>query len=118
MYCVQHFVEMLLLFLSTVILTGPAWCSHLCYLGTIDHQLTVPGKKRGRLDRTKGNLRHTILLVFVATALLMRIVGVGVHVATWAGALAGGLGLLVMLILSPRRSRILCSSTNFFRFGM
>ena len=32
-----HTSVMTILFLSTVILSGPAWCSHLCYFGAIDN---------------------------------------------------------------------------------
>jgi len=32
-----HLSVMTILFLSTVILTGPAWCSQLCYLGAFDN---------------------------------------------------------------------------------
>src|SRR5512133_3755563 len=35
---------MTILFLSTVILTGPAWCSHLCYFGAFDN--LASGNKR------------------------------------------------------------------------
>jgi ferredoxin-type protein NapH len=34
---------MTILFLSTVILTGPAWCSQLCYFGAFDN--LAPGAK-------------------------------------------------------------------------
>ena len=32
-----HTSVMSILFLSTLILSGPAWCSHLCYFGAIDN---------------------------------------------------------------------------------
>ena len=38
---------MTILFLSTVILTGPAWCSQLCYFGAFDN-LAAGGKHQGR----------------------------------------------------------------------
>ena len=94
---------MTLLFLSTVVLTGPAWCSHLCYFGAIDHQLAGQSREKKRYP-DKRALRYTLLFVFIATALLMRITGVETRIATLAGITAGVIGLLILLIFSPRQS--------------
>lgn len=40
-----HLSVMTILFISTIILTGPAWCSQLCYFGAFDN-LTAGNKAR------------------------------------------------------------------------
>jgi len=96
---------MTLLFLSTVILTGPAWCSHLCYFGAIDHHLAGKGRKKRRYAG-KRTWRYTFLFGFIAAALVMRIGGVETRMATFAGMGTGIAGLIVVFFLSPRQNRM------------
>jgi ferredoxin len=96
---------MTLLFISTVVLTGPAWCSHLCYFGAIDHQLAGQSRKKKRYT-DKRSLRYTLLFVFIAAALSMRIAGVEARMATLAGIMAGVIGLLVMFFFSTRQKQM------------
>src|SRR5664279_3486970 len=49
---------MTILFLSTVILTGPAWCSQLCYFGAFDN-LASSGKTTKQVLRHKGAIKYT-----------------------------------------------------------
>jgi len=53
---------MTFLFLSTVILTGPAWCSQLCYFGALDNiaaQKTKPA--RGKIQNRATTVSQRIL---------------------------------------------------------
>ena len=47
------------LFISTVVLSGPAWCSHLCYFGALDN-LAASGRM-GRLDNLAASGRMSRL---------------------------------------------------------
>ena len=61
---------MIILFFSTVIMTGPAWCSHLCYFGAIE-ATAVKDKKRS--GRPKRRVRVIMLGGIISVALLLRI---------------------------------------------
>jgi len=93
------------LFLSTIILTGPAWCSHFCYFGALD-QLNASSRK------PQGSLRHlwtykfTILFVVILSALLLRWFKVPAYITTPIALVFGGTGLAIMLILSSRRGKM------------
>ena len=66
-----------ILFISTLLLSGPAWCSQLCYFG----------------------------------AILLRIFGASGRIATAFGIAVGVIGLLIMLLFSRKRRKMVhCSS--------
>jgi len=93
---------------ATLLLVGPAWCSHLCYVGAWD---ALAAGRRGRavkpsrLAATLGFARWLPwlnLLLTVAAALLLRALGVP---GIWAAGLAlafGIAGVAVMLGWSRR----------------
>jgi ferredoxin len=90
------------LFLSTVLLVGPAWCSHLCYIGAWDQAATRRQRRPTPLPRWAPWVRAGLLIAVVASALVLRWAGVR---GTVAAALAGGFGvagILVMLFWSRR----------------
>lgn len=101
---------MVILFLSTVLLTGPAWCSHLCYFGAIDgyRARKEKGKKRSKIPTVIYKNRNTIklgfLLTIVGVALILRICAAGPGVATLIGIFAGVLGLFFIIVFSRRWS--------------
>lgn len=100
---------MIFLFLSTIILSGPAWCSHLCYFGAWDALSAQRlSNKRVKLIRTlsksvKQKLKLSSLIVFVLVALLMRIFNAGPLLATTLGIAAGMFGLLIILFYSRKK---------------
>lgn len=98
-----------LLFLATVVLVGPAWCSHLCYLGAWEDRLSRRGKGApAQLPKwaTHG-LRAAILGLAVAVPLVFRAYGVSASIAVWAGLGFGILGVAVMLTLARRFSTMI-----------
>ncbi|NCC24823.1 MAG: 4Fe-4S ferredoxin [Deltaproteobacteria bacterium] len=94
---------MLGLFLSTVLLVGPAWCSHLCYIGSWD---------LGCASQAKGSPRHLgpwhwigrgLSLIMVMTIVwLLRTLGLPTTVAIAAALAFGLLGVGIMLFVSSR----------------
>lgn len=113
----EHFF-MLILFAATVALVGPAWCSHLCYLGAWDqHAADGRRRPRGLSPRRRHPLRLSLLLLVVAAAITLRLAGAS---AALAGGLALGFGLLgvgVMLLASRRRG-LLVHCTLFCPVGL
>lgn len=95
-----------LLFLATVVLVGPAWCSHLCYLGAWEDRLSRRAKGAPvQLPKwaTHG-VRAAILALAVIVPLVFRAYGVSAPIAVLAGLGFGILGVGVMLTLARRFS--------------
>ncbi|MBT3273048.1 MAG: 4Fe-4S binding protein, partial [Spirochaetales bacterium] len=64
------------LFLSTVILVGPAWCSHLCYIGAWDGLAANAKKFAGEIPKKLVWLRTGVFIATPALALILRASGV------------------------------------------
>ncbi len=92
---------MTILFLSTVILTGPAWCSHLCYFGAFDN-LAADGKTSKEILKHKGTIKTTILLLIITMALTLRWFNVPVLISTLFAAGFGITGIAIMIIASVK----------------
>ncbi|WP_092123696.1 4Fe-4S binding protein [Desulfonatronum thiosulfatophilum] len=108
---------MLVLFLSTVILVGPAWCSHLCYIGAWDRLASGVRKSPGKLPPWTPVARVTIFLLVMAAALGMHLLNV--H-WTWALTLAAVFGLLGVAIMAlvSRRMGVMAHCTVFCPIGL
>ncbi len=105
-----HISVMTILFLSTVILSGPAWCSHLCYFGAIDN-LAAGGKTMQRPIRNKWALKSTVLLLVIASAIVLRIMQVPAVTATLIAGGFGVTGLGLILFVSRKEGRMVhCTS--------
>ncbi|MBK9389736.1 MAG: 4Fe-4S binding protein [Bacteroidetes bacterium] len=59
---------MTILFISTVVLTGPAWCSHLCYFGAFDN-MASSGKTSREVLKHKAAIKSTVLILVIGMAL-------------------------------------------------
>ncbi len=108
---------MLVLFLSTVLLVGPAWCSHLCYIGAWDHQAALRTKRPRDLPSWRLPARLAIFALVMLTALGLRLLDV--H-WTWAGALAAGFGLAGVGIMAAisRKMGVMAHCTVFCPVGL
>lgn len=106
---------MTLLFISTVLLTGPAWCSHLCYFGAIDN-LAAKGKSRSQGFQRKGKIKHMILLVVVLFAILFRFAGIEPLYALVGGIGIGVIGLIIIYFYS-RKINMMAHCTLFCPVG-
>lgn len=99
-----------ILFISTLLLSGPAWCSQLCYFGAFD-----AWSARGKLERKRfpyhKQMRYSILFLVMLGTILLRIFGASGRIATAFGITVGVIGLLVMLLFSRKRRKMVhCSS--------
>lgn len=103
---------MTILFVSTVLLTGPAWCSQYCYFGALDGLLS--GKKvKGKRQpiKYKWLIKSTILPLFIITALLFRWFGLNPVSTTLFASAFGVVGLLIILFVSPRKGKMIHCTT-------
>ncbi len=106
---------MIFLFLGTIVLVGPAWCSQLCYIGAWDDAASrsknVPGYYRN--DR----IRIIIAILVIAAAILLRLFKVGWFPTTILAAGFGLAGVGVMLWFS-RRKGVMVHCTAYCPIGL
>ena len=96
---------MTILFLSTIILTGPAWCSQLCYFGAIDNAFA---KGRTSKKPLKGKLvwKNTLLLLVILGTIILKLFNASAVLALVAGLTFGIIGLIVILLLTRKQHRM------------
>lgn len=95
-----------MLFLTTVILSGPAWCSHICYFGGLDNLAAASAARKTNV-RPGTALKWSLVLIVAVASLLLRYTEVP---TSWSItlALAFGLGgLLVILLISRVRGKMI-----------
>jgi polyferredoxin len=97
-----------ILFSATILLVGPAWCSHLCYIGAWDN-LASRARRRHPLPALAWDgggrrrwLRWANLGLAFAVPLLLRALGLPTTVAVACGAIFGLTGVAIMLLWSTR----------------
>ncbi len=92
-----------ILFASTVLIAGPAWCSHLCYFGAWDGLCASRRARAGRMPAWTSRARILILGASIAAPVALRLAHAPAAAAVGlsaAFALAGG---AVMVVLSRKR---------------
>lgn len=103
---------MLILFTVSVLLVGPAWCSHLCYIGAWDDRMSRIGRSAPRaLPRWVKPMRWALAATVFAVASGLRLAGMSVFIAAWAAALFGLCGVAVMVLFSSRSGTMVHCST-------
>mgnify|MGYP000865019205 FL=1 len=98
-----------ILFLSTIVLSGPAWCSQLCYFGAIDGLLASNG--RPSIIKNKHFIRLSIFFAVLLGALFFRLFQLNESWVIWIIAGFGIIGLSVILFMSRRKGAMVhCTS--------
>jgi ferredoxin len=106
---------MLFLFLSTVLIVGPAWCSWLCYVGAWDN--LAASARRPRNARHFAAVRAGIFALVLVVAFALRRLGVGLFEATALGAVFGIVGVGIMAAAS-RRLGFMVHCTSYCPIGL
>ncbi|MFZ5949940.1 MAG: 4Fe-4S binding protein, partial [Candidatus Rifleibacteriota bacterium] len=91
-----------ILLLITVILVGPAWCSHLCYIGAWEDYLSRKAPARTDLPRWRAKVRLSILLLVIVSAFGLRYLGINSTVAFALSLIFAAAGIGIMLLISRR----------------
>jgi ferredoxin-type protein NapH len=94
-----------ILFLSTVILTGPAWCSQLCYFGAFDN-IASSGKTTKDILRNKAAIKSTFFFIVIASAILFRLFKVSMLTATISAIGFGITGIIIMILFSVKKKKM------------
>lgn len=108
-----------ILFASTVLLVGPAWCSHLCYIGAWDDVCSRMGPKVPRVLSHRWTLGGRLFTLVLACggALALRLLDVPGVTAVWLAAGFGLFGVGVMVFVS-RRAGAMAHCTAFCPIGL
>jgi polyferredoxin len=96
---------MTILFVSTILLTGPAWCSQLCYFGALDN-LSAQGKTKMAKLKNQRTIKSTILVLVVSMALTLHWFNVSSLIATIIAIGFGIAGIGVMIVFSRKRKKM------------
>lgn len=108
-----------ILFTVSVLLVGPAWCSHLCYIGAWDDLSSRAAQRKvpARLPSQLIWVRLILFVLVVGFAFAMRKAGVpGITAVWWAGSF-GLAGLFIMLYFS-RKMGVMVHCTSFCPMGI
>lgn len=97
---------MTILFLSTIMLTGPAWCSQLCYFGAMDNLASWRKTEKGALKHKKA-IKSTLLLLVIGFTLLLRWFGASMLLATLSAVAFGLIGIGIMIWVSRRKGKMI-----------
>lgn len=97
---------MTILFLSTLALTGPAWCSQLCYFGAFD-RVASQGKTKNTKFKYKYAIKSTLVLLVIFTSLMLRWFNVPGTTAAIAGLTFGIVGILIMVFYSHQHKKMI-----------
>ena len=108
---------MVILFVVTTLLAGPAWCSHLCYVGAWDGLASRQRPTPGPLPEWAGRARALLLVGVLLTAVALRLLGADTGLAASLAALFG-LGGLAVMALSSRRGGTMVHCTLWCPAGL
>lgn len=102
---------MTFLFLSTIIISGPTWCSHFCYFGALDNLSSSRKKGKKGIIKNKTAFKYTFFALVVFGALLMKIIGVTTKTAAIVGGSFGIVGILIIIFISSRKGKMIHCTT-------
>jgi len=108
---------MVVLFLSTLLFVGPAWCSYLCYFGAMDSAMAHRRRRPVALPRWVRRARLAILIAVATTAAILRLVGASGAVAAGAG-LAFGVAGLALIAQRSRQLGVMVHCTVYCPIGL
>ena len=106
-----------ILFLSTVVIVGPAWCSFLCYFGAWDGLAARHKKQAKSKARYWRFIRIALFALTPITAIVLRILGMPGEYAALFAVGFGVAGALVMVLFSTKNG-VMVHCTSFCPLGL
>lgn len=97
---------MTILFISTIILTGPAWCSQLCYFGALDN-LASAGKTNRQPLKNKLAIKSSVFFLVIAAVIVLRIFQVPLLIATLCAVVFGIVGVAIIILVSRSKKKMI-----------
>lgn len=92
---------MIVLLISTMVISGPAWCSSLCYFGIWDNHFAS-----NKMPKTKQIILKYKIAIFVLFVLIfscLRISGASYEMSVYAGLSWGIAGIIIIAIISRNK---------------
>lgn len=106
-----------ILLISTIILSGPAWCSQLCYFGAFDHFASNQSKRKaGSTLLYNHRLRYAILILIISSAFILKLLHIGEPFVSILAVLFGLTGIGFMLFFS-RKNGIMAHCASYCPIG-
>ncbi len=105
------------LFTSTILLIGPAWCSYLCYFGAWDGVAASRKSAPDSYTKKWKTMRWTVLFIVILTSLAFRLFHVPLKTAAAGGIGFGIIGIVLMLTLS-RKKGFMVHCTSYCPIGL
>jgi polyferredoxin len=105
-----------ILFGSTLLFIGPAWCSYFCYIGGWDFVTSQQVKRPQPMPKWRQPLRVIILILVITAAYLLKISEIPVSFVTRLAALYG-LGGLAVIIVRSRKKGVMVHCTTYCPIG-
>jgi polyferredoxin len=96
-----------ILFLSTIILTGPAWCSQLCYFGAIDSAFANKNKTNKFSFKNMMLYKNIFLIVFILLVFSIRIFEVSLENSVKFALIFAIIGISIMIAFSSQKGKML-----------
>lgn len=121
-----------ILLLSSMLLSGPAWCSHFCYFGAWDQLAAgakskkITGKKAIKFMRTpiknKWWWKGSTLVVIVLAAWIFRMLGFSGLQTLVPALIVGAIGIGIIALISRKRGKMVhcvsfCPIGTLVNFG-
>jgi ferredoxin len=94
-----------ILFLSTLLISGPAWCSQLCYFGALDN-LSSDRKTDLKPVRNKFRIKFVLIVIIITASILLRSFGIPIRITTLLAIGFGIIGLAIMVVISRRKGKM------------
>ncbi|MCP4582217.1 MAG: 4Fe-4S binding protein [candidate division Zixibacteria bacterium] len=106
-----------ILFVSTLILIGPAWCSYLCYIGSWDNEASRAKRKPNSLPEWSNSARIAILVVVPIIAILFKVLGASTLLSAVIAIVFGIIGVAIMMLWS-RKSGTMTHCVSYCPIGL
>jgi ferredoxin-type protein NapH len=94
-----------ILFLSTILISGPAWCSQLCYFGALDN-LAAKGRTELNPIHNKFRIKHILLLAIITITVLLRFFELDTRLTIAIAISFGVAGIGIIVFLSRRKGKM------------
>jgi ferredoxin len=94
-----------ILFLSTILVSGPAWCSQLCYFGALDN-LSADRKTDLKPIMNKFMFKHVLILTIITITILLRLFEVPTQITTLLAVCFGVIGLVIIVFVSRSKGKM------------
>ena len=91
-----------ILLMSTIIIVGPAWCSHLCYIGAWDNIISKKRKPKQVSRKFTLFFRYGIIVFVIALTLILKYLKVEPITAFFFALTFGIIGVATMFLFSFR----------------